>query len=283
MTITAETKIVGIIGNPVSHSMSPVIHNACFSALSLSYVYAAFEVKDIAGAIRGLRALGIRGVSVTIPHKVASMRYIDKIDPLAEKIGAINTIVNDNGTLSGYNTDAHGVQQSFSQKRVALKHRRALILGSGGAARAVAFILAESAVERINIASIEKGQMDKLIGDLRRHYSIEIVGSPWNKARLKNIVKAADIVINATSVGMHPYLKSTPVNTNFLQKGQAVFDVIYNPEETRLLKGARKKGCRIVSGTDMFINQAAEQFRLFTGRTAPINVMKKAFAKAMKK
>lgn len=283
MKITAKTKTVGIIGHPVEHSLSPVIHNACFRALKLPLVYVAFDVTNLESAVQGIRALGIRGVSVTIPHKISVIKYLDKVEGTAQKIGAVNTIINEQNKLIGYNTDATGISAAFREAGVDLKGKKCLILGSGGAARAAAFVLCEACPEAIAIASIENDQLTALVNDLNKHYKHNINGINWSKESIKQLLKSSEIIINATSVGMWPRTDDIPVNPDLIQKKHTVFDVIYAPPETRFLRAAEKRGCTAISGVEMFVHQAAEQFRLFTGRDASLQIIRKTLRENLKR
>lgn len=283
MKITSKTSVVGIIGHPVEHSLSPVIHNACFRALKLPFVYVAFDVTDVENAIRGIKALGIRGVSVTIPHKISVIKYLDKVEGIAQKIGAVNTIINDGDKLIGYNTDAYGISAAFREAGVNLSGKRCLVLGSGGAARAAAFVLCEAGPELLSIASIENDQLTVLVNDLSKHYRHNIKGINWTDESIKQLFESSEIIINATPVGMWPKIDETPVSQDLIQKRHIVFDVIYTPPETRFLKAAKKHGCITISGVEMFLHQAAEQFRLFTGREVSLQIIRKALRENLKK
>ncbi len=283
MKITSKTSVVGIIGHPVEHSLSPVIHNACFKALKLPYVYVAFDVTDVENAVRGIRALGIRGVSVTIPHKISVIKYLDKVEGIAHKIGAVNTIINDGDKLIGYNTDAYGISAAFREAGVTLQGKRCLILGSGGAARAAAFVLCEAGAQSLAIASIENDQLNVLVNDLSKHYKHEIKGINWTDESIKQSFESSEIIINATPVGMWPRTDESPVSHDLIQKRHTIFDVVYTPPETRFLRAAKKRGCLCISGVEMFVHQAAEQFRLFTGRDVSLQIIRKTLRENLKK
>lgn len=264
--LNAKTTLCGIIGKPVEHSMSPAIHNAAFEELGLNYAYLAFAVDDVEGAIRGMRALNIRGFSVTIPHKIEVMPFLDEIDPVARRIGAVNTVVNENGHLKGYNTDWIGFVRSL-EAHTPIHGKNVVILGAGGAARAVAFGIKEQggALTILN-REIELDMAESLAKE---------VGCAWGDLAQLDSVKEADIVVNATSVGMHPHVESTVIETRHLRSEQVVYDVVYNPLETRFLKEAREIGCQPVSGYDMLLLQGVAQFELWTGQDAPVEIMRK--------
>ena len=270
--IDANTKICCLIGDPVEHSLSPSIHNAGYQALRINYAYVSFQVSDIKRAIEGIRGLGIRGASVTIPHKTTALKYLDKIDPLAEKIGAVNTIVNDDGVLTGYNTDGDGALKALEEVTT-LGGKKAVLIGSGGAASAIAVGLKAKGVKLVVLNRTE----DKAI-KLAEKVNAEGFGG------LKKLseISSADILINATPVGMWPKLGQSIIPKELLHNRLTVFDIVYNPRETRLLMEARERGCAVVYGDKMFLYQAARQFELFTGLKAPLPTMESALAQALK-
>jgi shikimate dehydrogenase len=264
MRINSATSLFAVIGNPVSHSLSPVMHNAAFAHLKYNGVYVAFKVKDISNAVCGIKALGIKGVSITIPHKVSVLALLDQLDESAEKIGAANTIVNRQGELIGFNTDCSGAVKALAEK-TAIREKKVIIIGAGGAARAIGFGII-SAGGRVTIAnrSIDKGA--KLALDLNSEFK------PLSE--LKQI--DGQILINTTPLGMTPNIDDMPVNKNSLKKEMVVMDTVYNPLKTRLLREAESIGCLTVDGLSMFVYQGALQFELWTGKKAPMDVMKKA-------
>ncbi len=276
MDINAHTQFCGVIGNPVEHSLSPAIHNAAFQKLGLNFIYLAFRVEVIGDAIKGLRALGnFRGASVTIPHKVAAVPFLDAIDPTASRIGAINTIVAAGGTLTGYNTDATGALRALREGGVALKGKRVVMLGSGGAARAVAFALgAEIGIDRLAILGIDSQERTALTRDLRAKTGIIVQESSLDEGALQRVLPDSHLLIHCTPVGMSPNVHETPVPATLLHAGLTVMDIVYNPRDTRLLKDARAAGCRTIPGLEMFLYQAAAQFDLWTNQPAPTDVMR---------
>jgi shikimate dehydrogenase len=271
MIIDQQTKLYGVVGYPVGHSLSPVMHNAAFAAKGLNAVYLAFETKDIDGCVKGMRALGIRGLSITIPHKSEVMPLLDEVDGLAKRIGAVNTICNDKGRLVGYNTDAIGAIKALEEK-VELDGKTCTIIGAGGAARAIGFILKENGVE-VQVANRSSERGRALAHSLDCQY--------LTLDQLDKI--SADILINTTPVGMAPRIDHCPVPEQSLTKGMVVMDIIYNPIETRLLTIARARGCMNINGVGMFIHQGAEQFRLWTGLEAPVDTMSRAVEEALSK
>jgi len=274
--INAQTKLCGVIGSPVEHSLSPAIHNAAFQKLGLNYVYLAFQVEDVEGALRGLRALGnLRGASVTIPHKVAVLPYLDEIEPTARHIGSVNTIVVERGRLIGYNTDASGAIRALQTGGVTLEGRHVLMLGSGGAARAIAFALAAGlGVARLTVLGVDDKERDGLVADLRARTALRIEAGQVTEEALRRGIKDSAVLIHCTPLGMHPKIQDTCVPAALLGPHLTVMDIVYNPLETRLLREARAAGCRTIRGLEMFLNQAAAQFELWTGQAAPTDVMR---------
>lgn len=269
--IDANTRICCLIGEPVEHSLSPLIHNAGYQALGINYTYVPFRVRDIKLAIEGIKGLGIRGASITIPHKTSAIKYLDRIDPLAEAIGAVNTIVNDDGVLTGYNTDGKGALKALEEV-TKLGGKKAVLIGGGGSALAIAVGLKKKGVKLVVLNRTE----DKA-RKLAKQINAEDSGS------LERLVEisSADILINATSVGMLPETDQSIIPKELLHDRLTVFDIVYNPKETRLLIEAREKGCAIVYGYKMLLYQASKQFELFTGRQAPLPAMESALAQAL--
>ena len=273
--IDAKTKLCGLLGNPVEHSLSPAIHNGAFQKLGLNFVYLAFRVEDLGSAMAGIRALGnLRGFSVTIPHKVAVIPYLDEVETTAKHIGSVNTIVIENGRLIGYNTDASGALRAFTNAGVPLTGRHVLMLGSGGAARAIAFALGTAHVGRLTILGIDEGERDGLIRDLQAKTELTITGGALDEKTLRQVVPHAQVLLHCTPVGMSPRSEQSCVPPTVFSPGLTVMDIVYNPLETKLLKEAKAAGCRVIRGLEMFLNQAVAQFELWTGQTAPADVMR---------
>jgi shikimate dehydrogenase len=275
--ISASTRLCAVIGNPVGHSLSPAMHNAAFDALDLDYVYVAFRVEDLKSALAGMRALeNFRGMSVTIPHKIEAMNLVDEIGEVDRAIGSINTIINDNGRLTGIGTDGPGALKALTEAGVDIAGRNVLMLGAGGAARAVAFTLARNTrLEKLVLMDIDAAILQGLTTDLQAGTSASMAGELLTDAALALAMAHADIIINCTPVGMHPREDASLVPPALFRPGQTVFDIVYNPLETRLLAEARAAGLRVVSGVEMFINQAVLQFQRFTGVDAPVDVMRR--------
>lgn len=276
MNIDARTQFCGVIGNPVGHSLSPAIHNAAFRKLGLNFVYLAWQVETIGDAVKGLRALGnFRGASVTIPHKVAAMPFLDHVEMTAQRIGAINTIVAEKGKLTGYNTDATGALRALEEGGAELKGRRIVILGSGGAARAIAFALAvESGADKLTLLGIDDPERTRLAQDISTHAAVTVEDFHLDEATLRRVLPEAHVLIHCTPVGMAPKADSTCVPASLLHADLSVMEIVYNPLETRLLKDAKRAGCRTIPGLEMFLNQAVAQFEIWTNQPAPVDVMR---------
>jgi shikimate dehydrogenase len=276
--ISGKTRVCALIGDPVEHSMSPVMHNAAFRELGLDFTYVAFRVQkeNVTGAIGGMRAFNLRGLNVTIPHKVAVIPLLDELDPLADKIGAVNTIVNNDGVLKGYNTDAGGFLHALLEQGIEPERKNVVIIGAGGVARAAAFVLADRNANITILNRIEElNWAVELAGHITQTFGKKVDALELNPENLKNVLTKADILVNATSVGMSPKISETPVNAGLLRPGLVVYDIVYNPIETRLLKEAAAAGCKTISGLDMFVGQGALAFELWTGQKAPVELMKK--------
>jgi len=259
--IGPATAIYGVIANPVAHSMSPAIHNAAFETTGIDAVYLPFKVEDPVAFVDAFMTIDVQGYSVTIPHKEAIMAAMDEIDPLAKAIGAMNTVVNRVGKLYGYNTDYMAAIGEL-EKVINLPGKTALMIGAGGAAKAIAFGLKQKDVA-LTVADIVAEKAQKLADDVGcRWAAVEDLASP-----------SADIIINATPAGMHPNVDGTVIPKDWLHPQMVVFDVVYNPIETRLLREAREVGCPTVAGFDMFVSQAVAQFEMWTGLDAPADVM----------
>lgn len=270
----AQTELYGVIGNPVRHSLSPMIHNRAFRRLGWNAVYLAFEVKNIEDALRGIRGLGLRGVSVTLPFKTEVLPFLDKIEELARKVGAVNTIVNQRGRLIGYNTDCRGALEALEEK-IDLRGKSVVLLGAGGAARAIGFGLKERGVP-LTVVNRSKERGQALSQELRCNYL------PMSSlARMKAGELEADVIINATSLGMDPRDGETPVPKELLRKGMVVMDIVYEPLETRLLREAKEKGCVTVDGLEMLIRQGMVQFEIWTGGRLKIGEIRKDLRRAL--
>jgi len=276
-SITTSTKVCAVIGNPVAHSLSPALHNAAFDALGLDFVYVAFRVGDVKNALAGMRALdNFRGMSVTIPHKIEAMQHLDEIAEVDRSIGSINTIINENGKLVGLGTDGPGAFKALVDAGVDLAGKTILMTGSGGAARAIAFTLARNTgLGKLLLLDINERMLQGLTADLQTGTAARIDSAVLTDVSLARSMEQADVLINCTPIGMHPHEDASLIPAGLFRPGQVVFDVVYTPLETKLLSDARSRGLQVISGVEMFINQAVLQFRHFTGIDAPVEVMRR--------
>jgi shikimate dehydrogenase len=263
------TPLYAVIGNPIGHSLSPLMHNSALAHSGLSGCYLAFRVDNIAAAVDGIRSLGIRGASVTIPHKVAVMEYLDEVDSMALEIGAVNTIINRDGNLHGYNSDCAGAVKALSEK-TAIKGKEVAVIGAGGGARAIGFGLKQEGGS-VTIINRTTSRGEKLAGDLGCRF--------MPLAELKTL--PYQIVVNTTPAGMTPDVDSMPLSPKLLEPEMVVMDIIYNPLQTRWLKEAQSIGCTTVDGLSMFVHQGAVQFELWTSQKAPVDVMRKVVLEAL--
>ena len=284
-SISGGKRVCGVIGDPIEHTVSPAMHNAAFEKMGLDYWYVPFRVKkeDLGRAIEGMRALNIRGLNVTIPHKVAVIPFLDRLDPLTEKIGAVNTIVNDKGNLMGYNTDATGFLQALLERGIEPKGKNVVILGAGGASRGISFILAERGGHLVIFNRLlELDWAEELAGRLSETFGEEVEALELVEENLARALDKTDILVNATSVGMSPNIDETPVPSTLLKPGLIVFDVVYNPIKTRLLREAEQIGAQTISGLEMLVWQGASAFEKWTGVKAPVKLMREEVIKVLK-
>ena len=273
--ITSYTKILCVIGHPIEHSMSPTMWNPALQELELDYMYVAFDVHpdSLEKAINGIRSLGITGVNVTIPHKKAVIKYIDEVDPIALKIGAINTIKNEEGILKARNTDAGGAKKSLLDICFDISGKDILILGSGGVSRSIAYILAEEA-NKIVLTDLIEERATSVASEIRDNMKVDIEGKLNNRDNIEEYIKKADILINATPIGMYPKVDETPISKDLLHDDLFVFDVVYNPLETRLIKEATETGCETLGGLDMLVNQGILAFEWWLNKKPNKDLMK---------
>lgn len=279
------TRICYLIGYPVGHSFSAIMHNAAFSHLGLDYRYELRSVKleELEAFALSMKTPEVRGANVTIPHKIAVVRYLDEIDVVAARIGAVNTIVNDAGRLRGYNTDGLGAMRALEETFGDLRGTKVLILGAGGSAKAIGYHISTQARE-IVLLNRTLDRAIELADSLSRSSECKayVSAKPLNRKCLTETIKGTDIIINATPLGMSPKIEETPVARELLNPGILVFDVVYNPPETRLLKEAEAAGARTLTGVRMLVYQGAEAFRLWTGKEAPEELMMREVEKALK-
>ena len=282
MKIDGKSRICAVIGNPVEHSLSPALHNAAFEEKKLNMCYVAFRVEDLAAAMAGVKGLNLLGLSVTIPHKVAILNYLDEVDETARKIGSVNTVLHKEGRLIGYNSDGMGAVRALKEADLPLAGRKITILGSGGAARAITFSLGKEAVLReMVLLGIDVDECGLLTEDLQKALPFPVTWEPMSLETLTRHIPDSDGIIHCTPVGMSPREEQTILDRQLLHPGQFVFDIVYNPLKTRLLQEAESIGCRVVPGVEMFIHQAVFQFELWTGQPAPVDRMRRVVMEAL--
>jgi shikimate dehydrogenase len=280
MPIGPKTRTCAILGHPVGHSLSPAMHNAAFEALGLDFAYVAHDVapEQLPAAVAGIRALGYRGLSITIPHKVAALSLVDRLDRVAAGIGCINTIVNDDGVLSGYNSDGLGALLALRRAEADPAGKNVVVVGSGGAARAITMtIVLEAPPRKLTILGIVPAELEQLAKDLRQRtdVDVEVVTGLLNSEILGQVLPQANLLLQTTPVGMAPQTDLSPVPANLLHPDLVVFDAVYTPRRTKLLADALAAGARVVEGLEMFLGQALTQFELFTGHAPPEAVMRR--------
>ena len=271
--INSHTTLYGVFGNPISHSKSPLMLNCAFKANGINAVYTAFQIEQgtLKEAIQGIRALKFRGVNVTIPYKVEVMSYLDEIDEGARVIGAVNTIVNENGKLIGYNTDGIGYVRSLCEETgISLQGKRVLLLGAGGAGRGIAYALAKAGAAIVWVSNRTESKADELVS----YISLLTEAKSIAPEAIAGIIDKVDLVVNNTSLGMHPNINEIPLDPNLLHDKLVVSDIIYTPMETLFLKEAKARGARTHGGLGMFIYQGAYAFEYWTGQQAPIQAMR---------
>ncbi|MGF7185936.1 shikimate dehydrogenase [Desulfitispora alkaliphila] len=277
--INGNTKTCVLIGNPVSHSFSPAMHNRAFQELGLNWVYIPTQVEEsnLERAMEGIRSLSIRGANVTIPYKEQVIEHLDQVKGEARLIGAVNTILNIEGKLTGYNTDGQGFLRSLAQEKVDLHGKRAVILGAGGSAKAIAVSLAAAGILKIVFVNRNLQRAEGLSQLIKDNFTCNTsVVSLEDKELLRECLKQADLLINTTPYGMYPrHQVETIVPEEYLDNNLIVVDLIYNPQRTVLLAAAEKKGCKTISGMGMLLYQGALAFELWTGQKAPEGIMKK--------
>jgi len=279
-------KIVGIIGYPIGHSVSPAMHNAAFQKLGIDYEYIPFEVEpeDLKEAIDGLRALHIAGFNVTIPHKETIVPLLDEVTKLAKTIGAVNTVENQEGKLVGYNTDGPGFIDSLREDvNFEPKGKKVVILGAGGASRGISTLLAEVGVKSLTLSDVIEDKARELADYLNSYEKVSCRAVKIGGSDFKDNIDQADLLVNASPVGMHPKINESPLPEKIkLNPKLLVYDLVYNPAETKLLKIAKAAGCKTASGLGMLVRQGALAFTIFTGEEAPIDIMWQAAREALR-
>ncbi len=277
--ITTRTKLVGILGSPLGHTLSPDMQNQAFQNLGLDYYYLPIEVsaENLGAVVGGIRHMNFAGFNITMPHKMNIIQYLDEIDSLAEMIGSVNTVVIKDGRLKGYSTDGTGFVRSLElDKGISLKGKKIFILGAGGAAKSIALTLAGQNVREIVICNRTLEKAKEISDRVNRNFRHCCSPLPADPEKMRPSLSDVDILVNTTNLGMHPDTGSLPIEPKLLSRRLLVYDIIYHPLKTRLLEEAERAGCATMNGLGMLIYQGAEAFSLWTGLEAPIDVMKKS-------
>jgi shikimate dehydrogenase len=275
--INNDTRLLGLMGNPLEHSFSCFMHNRAYELEGLDYIYINMETekKNIGEILSGIKHLKFDGFNVTIPYKIDIMDHLDEIDPLAEKIGSVNTVKIDEGRFKGYNTDGEGFVISLAEEcGFDCKGKKVLILGSGGASRAVAMTIADKGPEKIYLTNRTLQKAVDLSDEI--NYKFSEICFPVDGVNIDAVIGDCDLLINTTSVGMHPNIDACPLDPVFLHQGLTVCDIIYNPEKTMLLQEAEKLECKTMNGIGMLVNQGAKAFEIWTGKEAPLDHMRQS-------
>ncbi len=279
MLINGKTQLIGIFGHPISHTLSPTLHNSAYKHLKLNYVYVPLDIieKDLEKALEALRIYNFAGINVTIPYKEKVIPYLDGLDPLAEKIGACNTIVNTNGRLIGYNTDAVGIIASLHHDaHIDLTGKHVCLIGAGGSAKAIAHALIDENIGQLSIINRSRDHATALIDDLKQHVLIPYETATLENTSYKDLLTSAHIVIQSTPVGMSPLDTTSPLTDwSWVSSNHLCYDIIYKPRKTVFLKEAEAHGAQILNGLGMLARQGAAAFELFTKEQAPIDLMMK--------
>jgi shikimate dehydrogenase len=274
MEIDPKTKIYGLVGHPLEHTASPAIHNAAFRALDLNAVYLVFDIEPrmFEDAIKGLKALKVCGFNVTIPYKERIIPLLTHLDPSAAKVGAVNTVKLDGGSLIGYNTDVVGFLAPLLELNLKLNEITALILGAGGAAKACVRALLDAGCRELIVLnrSLERAL------NLSKQHNNKLKVRPLNEESLKEALSRATLVVNTTPVGMYPNVDDSIIPKALLRSDLIVYDLVYRPPQTKLLKEAKEVGATTIPGYKMLLEQAAESFRIWTGLEPPKEAMLKA-------
>lgn len=273
--IRPETQIFGLVGNPISHSLSPFIHNQAFKHLGIDAVYIPFETAEVRTLLKALQWMTVQGFSVTLPHKQAIFPLLDEVDRKANVIGAVNTVCRKGNRWLGYNTDVEGAWKAMEGARIDLKNKQWTLFGAGGVARAVAYAVgARRSPRSLTFLGRSPERLAQIANDMARLFTFPIRSASFSQGDVKRWSQEADILVNCTPVGMAGNSEEEPIPTQYLVPSQAIFDTVYNPPETKLLREGKARGCRTISGLEMFLLQGAAQFELWTGRRAPLGLMR---------
>ena len=282
--ITGHTRLTGLLGSPIAHSISPMMHNESFRQLGLDYVYLAFDVgtDQLKIAVEGLKTLNVRGFNLTMPDKNLMCELADQLSPAAKIMGAVNTVVNDDGILTGHNTDGIGYMQAVKDAGHNIVGKKMTLLGAGGAATAILVQAALDGVQAIDVFSIKDHFYDralKIVDELNQKTNCKVTLNelPDDQTLAKSI-RESYILVNGTSVGMKPNTDASIItDTSMFRPDLIVSDVIYNPEETKLLSLAKESGCKTFNGLYMLMYQGAEAFKIWTGKDMPIDIIKEKY------
>ena len=279
--ISGRSLVYGLIGDPVDHSLSPAIQNAAFQSTSIDAVYVSWRVQrsGLRSAVQGLRVLGVRGFNVTTPHKTAVARHLDKLDPLASRIHSVNTVKNDHGRLIGFSTDGAGALNSLEEVGAKPEGMAVLLIGAGGAGRAIAYELAERGCT-FTLMNRTFSKARHVANHIRKEFNVGVAIAPLSSRSLRSLLAEAQIVVNASSMGMNGQ-SNLPIKPTWLRPEQYVFDLVYRPLKTQLLQYAGLAGARTITGLDMLVNQGACSFVLWTGRKPPMFEMRQAIARRL--
>jgi shikimate dehydrogenase len=282
MFISGKARVMGVFGFPVEHSLSPAMHNAAIRALGLDCVYVPFSVppESIPAAVEGLKALGILGVNVTIPHKQAVIPFMDEVEDNARMIGSVNTIVNRDGKLIGSSTDGAGFLRSLTEAGFDVNGCKAVVLGAGGAGRAVSFALVQSGAKVTLMDEIPE-RAAALADDISSRFGRDLAANA-DLTELGDYIFRADLVVNCTPVGMSPNFECSPVPADMIRRGLVVYDLVYTPLRTKLLRDAESVGALAISGVKMLVYQGALSFEKWTGISPPIDVMEQAVLEGLR-
>lgn len=284
-SISVHTKLIALLGSPLGFTKAPLMLNGAFGAAGLDYFYFPVETtaETLPDILTGVRRMNYAGLVITKPIKIEMMKYLDRIDPLAEKTGSINTVVIEDGKFIGYNTDGLGFTRAFSaRKGKDAEGKRFFVIGAGGASRAVCFSLAENcAAARIVITDVNSEAGKSLAGDLTKKTGIDSAFLPAGSPSISEVIRDSDILINASGIGMEPHLGESPIPSEWLFPELFVCDLAYNPPKTQLLADAEAKGCEIMNGAEMVVMQGAMQFALWTGLPEPVDTMRGIIKKVL--
>lgn len=283
MPINANTLCLGLFGNPVVHSLSPLLHNYTLQMMGLNYVYLPFAIlkDELKPAIKAIRSLNFRGVNVTIPYKEAVIPYLDDISPEAEACGAVNVISNEGGRLRGYNTDGTGFIAALREEGVAIQGQT-LFVGAGGAARSLAWALTNEGIAQLDFMDVNLEKAEALAASLAIPASVTLAAHSMSNEKFVELAASSNIIINCSPVGMYPHINQSPVATlDMLQPGTVVCDIIYNPLNTKFLTMGQARGLKTINGLPMFVHQAALSLEIWLGIKPPVQQMKEVLLREL--